>query len=606
MRAAYVLKKREQRTDAAKQRRDAARALFNPCGVQLTRAGIRGPMSTRERALVLHGVRELGVSQLEAGAAAGVSQQAVSRLLKRVRAEESTSLGSEDEGAATPEAPVRNVRRRSSGRPSLLTPAAAADVLQSFKSDPFGGVGKVQTAVHEKGYDVSPRTLYNWMKQLDVHSRASNIYSDLNERLIHGMYNHIEALVAALARGDIELRNLGYVDQTPVFILAGHKSGYGVTHVYSDGGDAKGGKKIGNLWALMTINGCERAWFTEENGDETTAKEFFLADTLPPGWINLHGPDGNVFDLIAALGKKMTGRCRKMVLLIDRLGKSGASAYPIAGHHHPILRVRARVAGVGLLMLPPKGALVNPIELWNMHVKNVMNSLQPVGLPMDSWQQYIRGPRTKSEALAMLKQAILDVNDKPGLLRWCYHMRATGKDVVRRLERHAVGAAVRAARRAQPVPPFDVMEAGRAPRARMSTDHPYPSSKQTAETYNTYFWLHHHHGLHEGLPMPFVRRVDEDGWERECRLCSDTTKASMARELHAVCCDTCPGLYHHECLGLDGPPAGAWSCTACVRGDVGALQVWKNPKKKNKAAEVAGAPKRKPKRKPERKPKRAE
>ena len=72
-----MLKKREERTDAARQRRDAARARFNPCGVQLTRAGIRGPMSTRERATVLHAVRECGMSQLEAGAAAGVSQQAV-------------------------------------------------------------------------------------------------------------------------------------------------------------------------------------------------------------------------------------------------------------------------------------------------------------------------------------------------------------------------------------------------------------------------------------------------------------------------------------------------------------------------------------------------
>jgi hypothetical protein len=66
-----------------------------------------------------------------------------------------------------------------------------------------------------------------------------------------------------------------------------------------------------------------------------------------------------------------------MLLLIDRLGKSGASVYPVAGHHTPVLRVRARRAGVGLLMQPPMGALVNPIELWNMHVKTVMNAMQP-------------------------------------------------------------------------------------------------------------------------------------------------------------------------------------------------------------------------------------
>jgi hypothetical protein len=130
---------------------------------------------------------------------------------------------------------------------------------------------------------------------------------------------------------------------------------------------------------------------------------------------------------------------------------------------------------------------------------------------MASWQQYIRGPRTKIEALAMLKQAVLDVNDNPRLVRWCYHMRATGKDLVKRPDDHAVAATVRAARAAQTVPPFDVIAAGRAPRARMSTDHPFPSSKQTAETCNTYFWLQHRYGLHEALPVPFQRRIDEEG-----------------------------------------------------------------------------------------------
>jgi transposase len=578
VRAAYKLQNKARRTEAAARRRVAALAKFNPHGVQLTRAGVRGPLSSRERALVLHAVRVRGTSQLEAGAAAGVSQQAVSRLLKRDREAESASPQPGLEGAASPAAVVRNVKRRSSGRPSLLTGAAAADVLDAFKKDPYGGVATVHKAVLEQGWQVSPRTLYNWMAELRVQLRAANTYAPLNERLIHGLYNHIEAVEAAMERGDVELKNLVFVDQTPVFMMTGHSSGYGASLVFGDGGDAKGGKKIGNIWALMSVNGCERAWFTTENGDETTAKQFFLSDELPAGWINLYGPDGNVFDLIAALGRRMTGRCRKMILLIDRLGKSGASAYPIAGHHHPILRVRAHEAGVLLLMLPPKGALVNPIELWNMHVKRVMNHMQPAGLPLDSWQQYIRGPRTKEEALEMLKQAVVDINANPGLLRWCYHARATGQDLKRRLENHSVAVAVRAARAAQPVAPFDVIAAGRAPRARMATDHPYPPSRQTAETYNTYFYLHHHYGLHEGLPPPFVRPVDKDGWERECRLCSVSTKASQARALLAVCCDTCPGLYHHECLGLEGPPAGAWQCAACVRGDIAPLRVWKKPK----------------------------
>ena len=103
------------------------------------------------------------------------------------------------------------------------------------------------------------------------------------------------------------------------------------------------------------------------------------------------------------------------------------------------------------------------------------------------------------------------------------------------------------------------------------------------ETYNVYFWLHHFHDLHDDLPMPFVRPVDADGYEKECRLCKPTTVASRARALHAVCCDKCPGVYHYECLGLKVAPAGAWKCPACVRGDVGKLRTWVAPQQAAKA-----------------------
>ena len=102
---------------------------------------------------------------------------------------------------------------------------------------------------------------------------------------------------------------------------------------------------------------------------------------------------------------------------LDRLGKSGSSEYSVGGHHAPELRVRAAQARIGLLLLCPKGALVNPIELWNMHVKRLMDAAQPAGKPKDNWQQLVRGPRNKEEAIVMVTQAIIDVNGNPALLR---------------------------------------------------------------------------------------------------------------------------------------------------------------------------------------------
>jgi hypothetical protein len=283
-----------------------------------------------------------------------------------------------------------------------------------------------------------------------------------------------------------------------------------------------------------------------------------------------------------------------MILCLDRLGKSGKSEYAVAGHHAPELRVRATKAGCGLLLLPPKGALVNPIELWNMHVKRIMNSVQPAGSPTDKWGQLIRGPRSKTEASEMLAHAIVAINDEPATLRWCYHMRCAGADALRRLADHDDAKAVRAARAAQPVVPFDVMEAAFALRGRMSTLHKYPPSVCCTETYNVYFWRHHRLGLHAGLPLPFERRVDADGSERSCRLCKPKTKGAQARDTLQVCCDTCPGVFHYECVGLQAPPTGNWACAACVRGDIGQLRKWLNPSPKPRTAQKARKRKRAP------------
>ena len=70
--------------------------------------------------------------------------------------------------------------------------------------------------------------------------------------------NHIEAMKAALARGELSHDNLAYADQTPVYICMGHRSGYSDTIIFGDGGDAKNGKKIGTLWASHLVYGAQR------------------------------------------------------------------------------------------------------------------------------------------------------------------------------------------------------------------------------------------------------------------------------------------------------------------------------------------------------------
>ena len=228
-----------------------------------------------------------------------------------------------------------------------------------------------------------------------------------------------------------------------------------------------------------------------------------------------------------------------------------------------------------------------------MHVKRLMLAAKPDGAPKDNWGQFIRGPRDKATAFSMLTAAIAAIDAEPATLRWCYYMRCTGADALKRLEGHAVAQAVRAARAAQPVPPFDVMAAAFAPRARMSTVHPYPRSAAVAETYNVYFYRHHRLGLADGLPPPFQRPKDADTSERGCRLCKPKTKGAQARDTLLVCCDNCSGVFHYECLELEAPPTGRWECSACAVGGIDPRK-WANPHPKPLAAQKARKRRRAP------------
>lgn len=595
LRGAFLVKRKEARKARAKARVVEARAASGFRGVHLSAAGLRSPLSARERAGVVELVTNGGLTQLEAGAAFGVSQAAVGRALKKARAAAQPSVAGGDDLDLLAAAACDSKTPRT-GRPSSLSPAAEAALREAVLFDPFGTVGEYWAHLENCGINVSFRTVYNWLEHLSIGKRAVENYAPLSAALIHGILNHIEAINAALESGLLGWENLLYADQTPVYMNVGHSSGYGGTVVFGDSGDSKDGIKVGNLWCVFSARKVLRVWMTDVNGDEESAKEFFLSDALPAGWINLYGESGNIFDLIAQYGRSLGGRQRKCVLCLDRLGKSGSSVYAVAGHHAPELRVRARAAGVGLLMLPPKGAYVNPIENWNGWVKRFLSQWRPPGGAVDNWGQLVRGPRTKEEAIQALKEAAAASDANISALRAFYHCRCAGQDLLRRLDGHSVAKAVFAERAAAPVKPFDVLETAFAPRARMSTLHAYPRSRTVADTYNVYYYRHERLGLHVGLPAPFKRPIDRsDGFERSCRLCSKHSKAAKVRDSECLCCSTCPGVFHLECVHLPAVPAGAWKCASCELPEKVVPRVYKQPKPEG----AAKAPSRKRRRAPE-------
>lgn len=573
-----LVRREERQAELAAARKAAALASAAQKGVCLPPGGRKGPISDVEKATVLDKVLNKGVSQLQAGAESGVSQQTVSKYVRLARLEaEEAQL---DEFAARVEQSAgSSAAPRGPGRPTKLTPELAERIRAAVARDPFGQVSALYDNLVGEENGFSLRSLYNWLNKLNLKKHAVDNYAQLTESLLHGLLNHKEAVEHAFREKLLGEENLAYADQTPIYMKTGHSSGRGASIVFGDSGDAKGGVKIGNLWAVVTVKGVVRAWLTDKNGDEESAKEFFLSDVLPPGWTNIYGGEGNIMDLLRHYADTLKGRRRFVILCLDRLGKSGASVYAVAGHHAPEIRKRALDAGIGLLLLPPKGALVNPIEIWNFHVKRIMALWESGDGATDDWGQIIRGPRTKDDALVALGEAIETTDMKPACLRSAFHARAAGSVLDKRLKNHRCAQKVRAEREANPVPPFDVKEAAFAIRSRMSTQHPYPSSRPVAETYNVYYYRHYLLGMHHDLPPPFKRPVDaHDGKERSCRLCKPTTKAAKARNEELVCCSSCTGVFHRECVGMEEVDDDDWDCWACVRGDAVQPRVWKKPK----------------------------
>ena len=89
-------------------------------------------------------------------------------------------------------------------------------------------------------------------------------------------------------------------------------------------------------------------------------------------------------------------------------------------------------------------------------------------------------------------------------------------------------------------------------------------------------------------------------------MCKPQTNASVLRKPLCVVCDTCPGVFHRECVGLSAVPKGAWQCAGCARGENVVPRVWDKalvpprdpsaPQKKRKVRSDKGTKRKKPRR----------
>lgn len=577
-----------------RRRTEERRAAADMASPASAAAGPKTSLTHYQRCTILKQAAG-GKSYQDIADCVGVSKATVGREVKAHGAAGNSvpAAGTADAGS-TPQ-PKERVRQSAGGRPTEYTPTKVAAVGQAADKDPFGAIAHLQEALRAQGHHFEERALYRMLTKARATKKAANNYAAWTPSLVHGVYNWIEALEADINAENITWANLAYMDQTPVHITAAHQGGRSTQLIFGECGDQKGAKKIGSLWAVITQFGCLRLWFTKDNGDDITCKDFFFSESTPTNfWVNLYGEEGNIFDLLKAHGDKhkaLLGRRKQMILVLDRLGKSGSSHYSVSGHHRPEIRAEALKRGVGLALLCPKGAECNPVELFNCAVKRILKRLQPPGGGDDGFGQVQRGPRTEEEALAMLRDVLAAMTAPQ--YRYFFHARALGSDARKRFNRSTVAAAVREERERDPRKPYSFVREAFARRAWNSAPADfYPASFTVAETYNVYYYRYLRLNAAYGLPPPFQRPLAKDGKEKECRLCSLHSKLSANYDRNLIICLTCTGVYHRECVefGVANPPPlnNSWRCPFCVRKISPQARVWKKPKTTGDGAGAKG------------------
>ena len=244
-----------------------------------------------------------------------------------------------------------------------------------------------------------------------------------------------EGFLLELEQGKFSLDDVYFADETELVYGLAPRFGYSAKPLFAaEAHKSRGSGKV-FIHAIISRRGVVKLWLTNDTGDDQTVCSFMLDDHVVPA------------DAPETGGVRVFQRLlRGAILMWDRLGRAGRTQYPHKSHYNPRIKKAANDAGVGLGLLPPKGAEFNPIELFFLVLKAlVYKMLRPSG-GRDDWAAPLRGPGTLKEARAMVSAAVKELNQRSNLFRYFYHRRAFGSDAYRRWQDSEAAARVRAAR----------------------------------------------------------------------------------------------------------------------------------------------------------------
>ena len=454
------------------------------------------------------------------------------------------------------------------GRPAVVTPEMVEALRNYRRMDPTSKLNFSYRVVEEQ---LGVRRMDDacWRRALQrrtpeeapMKKRRVYAYTELTPQELDMQLEFVQAVEAACEEHGEEI--LFYQDET--HFIPGIAPKEAVcdrdVHMHEKNGRHGSGEKV-SIWGVIGNAGIIHLWVTTDAGDDATCERYFC---------------GVLHDAVLGAGKNVFECIPQGAILIgDRLGRSGRCKHPTAGHYNPKIKATASAAGRGYLILPPHGALLNPIEVVWAVLKAILRDMQPPGEPRDSFGHIIRGSRTLSEMKVMLPKAVEELNHRKGLFKAVFQQRAHGEHLLKRYSStdEAKEILQRAENKRAGKEPFNLHKAAFAPRLlnnHCADAEPLTTTAQK-KSYVRYWMLHVQHGTHAGLPPPGpAGKPGRDGAEDKCRVCfrlaaptGDSGLPDAERDTLLVCEHPgCTASYHMFCLGLNKEPRGKWTCPGC-------------------------------------------
>ena len=177
-----------------------------------------------------------------------------------------------------------------------------------------------------------------------------------------------------------------------------------------------------SMIAAISSIGYVKVELIKGSVNDTNFKAFCLENQpIDPDAPNLGGPP--LTDLLP----------QRSFIVWDRLGRSGRKLEPCRIHYNPDVHSALAKQQIAVKMLPPKGHVLNPIELFNNVIQRKVAAFADT--EKDEYSRNIRyGPKSFADCRKALSAVLEELKGKPTMFKGFYNKRAYGHELEKRIK----------------------------------------------------------------------------------------------------------------------------------------------------------------------------